>query len=79
MRCCTNRPNTWMHPTGAHRRTKALAPQGSSTQGSPKDAGTKHLISERMPALSSRSIKIGRARTGGRPRRELAAIEALVE
>jgi len=19
MRCCTDRPNTWMHPTGAHR------------------------------------------------------------
>ena len=22
MRCCTNRPNTWMHPTGAHQYPK---------------------------------------------------------
>ncbi len=31
MRCCANRPNTWMHPTGAHRCTNPLAPRGSST------------------------------------------------
>ena len=31
MWCCANRPNTWMHPTGAHRCTKPLAPRGPST------------------------------------------------
>lgn len=31
MRCCANRPNTWMHPTGAHHCTKALAPREPST------------------------------------------------
>lgn len=29
MWCRVSRPNTWTHPTGAHRYTKALAPQGS--------------------------------------------------
>jgi len=31
MRCYATMPNTWTHPTGAHRCTKALAPRGSST------------------------------------------------
>jgi hypothetical protein len=33
MWCCANRPNTWMHPTGAHRCTKPLALRGPSTHG----------------------------------------------
>ena len=28
MRCCTTRPNTWMHPTGAHRVEDALCTAG---------------------------------------------------
>ena len=32
-RCCANRPNTWVHPTGAHRCEKPLAPRGPSTHG----------------------------------------------
>ncbi len=64
MRCCANRPNTWMHPTGAHRCTKALAPQGLSTHG-PTTTAVLHSYAGAGAVHAITSVPVEVASTGG--------------
>ena len=52
--CCANRPDTWMHPTGAHCRQKPLAPQGPSTHG--LTAKSLHTTPVQGPSTASGQI-----------------------
>ena len=79
MRCCANRPNTWMHPTGARHYKNALAPQGSSTHGVLREheAGAKAADLCRKHGISDATFYTWKSKYGGLTVSDAARLRAL--